>query len=108
MWIRIGIVALIALVVLLIILEGARQQRRLRARGEHLDPKKRASVIGVGLTELQGMLEPDRKVEVIQMNLKDRERLNPAYRASVAGDPPETEDGGDHDKKANDRGQEDS
>ena len=75
-----GAVALI----LFITLEGLRQRRSLARRG--LQTGERPSLIGVGMLELQSMLEPDRKVEIIQVEMRDRDRQHPEYRAALPTD----------------------
>lgn len=68
----------IAVAVLLLVLEGWRQSRKLKSEG-----KKRSrgsSMMAAGVLELQGMLQPDRHVEQIQEEARDKDRLNPAHR----------------------------
>ncbi len=45
-----------------------RQARILRARGEHVSD--RPGLMGAGVLELQKLLEPDRKVEILQQEIK--------------------------------------
>ena len=63
-----------ALLVLLIVLEGKRQERKY-------GPASGRSAVGAGLLELQRILEPERKVEIIQ---EQREQVD----EDEAGDPP--------------------
>ncbi|MFN7971051.1 MAG: hypothetical protein U0166_01650 [Acidobacteriota bacterium] len=69
----------VAVFVGLIALEGRRQERRYgkRSTGERL--------MRVGLMELQAMLEPDRKMELLIEEEDDRKL------PSLAGDKPETD-----------------
>jgi hypothetical protein len=59
-WFGLGLL----LFVVLIILEGKRQARDRRTRGERVS--ERPDLMGAGLLELQRHLEPDRKVEILQ------------------------------------------
>jgi len=70
-WIFLGILVL----VVLILLEGKRQERKYGRSG-------RGSLVGTGLLELQRHLEPERKVEIV---LEKRERTV----ESESGDPPD-------------------
>ena len=67
----------IGLLVLLIILEGRRQERRY-GRGSG----RGASLMRAGMLDLQRHLEPDRKVEIV---LRESERKE----ATESGDPPD-------------------
>ncbi len=78
------ILAAIVLFVLLIVLEGRRQSRKLGAG--HKSSGRGGTLMGVGILELQGHLQPDRKVEVIQQDLRDADRINPIYRPGQSGD----------------------
>jgi hypothetical protein len=70
-WIFLGILVL----VVLILLEGKRQERKYGRSG-------RGSLVGTGLLELQRHLEPEKKVEIV---LEKRERTV----ESESGDPPD-------------------
>ena len=70
-WIVLGVVILVAFV----ILEGKRQERIYGRPG-------RGSLVRTGLLELQGHLEPEKKVEIV---LEKRERTI----ESESGDPPD-------------------
>lgn len=72
-----GLVLLVitAVVVLLIILEGKRQEKKY-------GKPKGGSLVGTGLLELQRILEPERKVEILREEKEVDER-------AVSGDPPE-------------------
>jgi hypothetical protein len=68
----------ILVAVLFLVLEGWRQSRKLKAKG-----KKRSrgsTMMAAGVLELQGMLQPDRHVEQIQEEARDKDHLNPAHR----------------------------
>jgi hypothetical protein len=78
------ILAGVVLLVLFVVLEGWRQQRSLERRG--IQRGGRPSLIGTGMLELQSMLEPDRKVEVIRADLRERDRQHPEHRAARAAD----------------------
>lgn len=73
-----GIVLLVivAVVVLLIVLEGKRQEKKY-------GKPKGGNLVGVGLLELQRILEPERKVEILREEQEVDERAMP-------GDPPES------------------
>lgn len=58
--------------------EGWRQERRLRARGETRG--SRPSLIGSGALELQRHLEPERKVEIVQQEARQADRVRPEHR----------------------------
>jgi hypothetical protein len=73
-----------AVVIAAIYLEGWRQGRKLRKRGEK--GGRGTSLLGVGLLELQSHLEPDRKVEVMQLEAKEKDRTHPEYRPAEGGD----------------------
>lgn len=73
-----------------ILLEAWRQSRKARHRGKK--PTGRASFMGTGMLELQGHLQPDRKIEYIKEDMRDKDRVNPAYRmGSVADKKPDEE-----------------
>jgi len=63
----IGILVLVVIIVvpLLVLLEGWRQRKRLEAMGETVKPYSGGDLAGAGLLHLQGLLQPDRKVEII-------------------------------------------
>ena len=75
--------ALIAVVVTLIVLEGRRQARKL---GEEYKGSTGTDLMGAGMLELQGHLQPDRKVEVIREERRDADRVNPVYRPGHPGE----------------------
>ena len=81
----------IFVVVLAILLEGRRQTRRLREKGE-AEPVGRGNLLGGGALELQSMLQPDRKVEVLKMQVKEGE-ITAVRGDAESGDDPES---GDH------------
>ena len=58
----------VALSVALIFLERMRQLRKLRERGERVSD--RPNLLGAGVLELQRLLEPERKVEILQEEAK--------------------------------------
>lgn len=62
---------LLALLVLAIVLEGVRQRHKLKRQGEILGG--RPSLLGVGMLELQGFLQPDRKVELAIAHARKQE-----------------------------------
>jgi len=67
-WFLIGI----ALLVAGLVLESARQRRKIRRLGQ--DPDRIGGrAIGAGILELQGMLQPDRKVEILAMQAKEKD-----------------------------------
>ena len=66
-WIGLATVVIVAL----ILLEGQRQARNLRARGEKVS--ERPGMLGAGALELQRMLEPERKVEILQKEARGEE-----------------------------------
>ena len=68
----------------ILFLEGWRQGRKLKSRGHERGTPP--SLIGTGMLELQKHLQPDRKVEVMMEEMKDRDRVNPAYRPAQPGD----------------------
>jgi hypothetical protein len=69
------LMVIVAVVVLLILLEGKRQERKYgKPQGGNL--------LGAGMLELQRILEPERKVEILQEEQEVDER-------AVSGDPPE-------------------
>lgn len=63
----VGILVLVVIVAvpLLVMLEGWRQRRRLKEMGEPVKPYSGSDIAGAGLLRLQGLLQPDRKVEII-------------------------------------------
>ena len=63
---------------LAVVLEGLRQARNLRKKGEVLG--ERPSMIGTGMLEFQKILQPDRNVEVIQQDARQEERVRPEHR----------------------------
>lgn len=66
-------------VVLVVVAESIRQTRKYgRASG-------RPNLAGVGLLELQGHLQPDRRVEVMEAQLKDQEVAESEQDAAGAG-----------------------
>lgn len=67
-----------------ILLEAGRQSRKLRKSGAK--PQGRGSLIGAGVLELQALLQPDRKVERMVAESRDRDRVNPAHRPGDACD----------------------
>jgi hypothetical protein len=66
-WVALATVAFIAL----IFLERWRQVRNLRARGEKVSD--RPGMLGASALELQRMLEPERKVEILQKEARGEE-----------------------------------
>ena len=70
----------VAVLVLLIVLEGKRQERNL---GEKASGSPNA--LGNALLEVQGMLEPDRKVEVMHEALQNEDRVEGEHE-QLAGD----------------------
>ena len=66
-WVGLATVVIVAL----ILLEGQRQARNLRARGEKVS--ERPGMLGAGALELQRMLEPERKVEILQKEARGEE-----------------------------------
>jgi len=80
-----GLVVLIV-IVLAIVIEAWRQRRVMgRASG-------RPNLLGVGALELQRMLEPERKVEVMVQQARGEERADPAYAPDEESDLPPQED----------------
>lgn len=59
------VLVLIVAVPLLVMLEGWRQGRRLKAMGKKVKPYSGSDMAGAGMLRLQGLLQPDRKVEII-------------------------------------------
>ncbi len=45
-----------------------------------------AALFGAGALELQALLQPDRKVEIILEQVKEPDQLEPSYRPAWAGD----------------------
>ena len=74
----------ILLAVLFLVLEGWRQSRKLKAKdkgkGKSKERSRGSTMMAAGVLELQGMLQPDRHVEQIQEEARDKDRLNPAHR----------------------------
>ncbi len=68
-----------AALLLLVILEGERQERKYGRSSA------RSNLMGVGLLELQRHLQADRRVETLLEEAKDAEDRRPS---DVAGDPP--------------------
>lgn len=81
-WFLLGLLILVTV----ILLEAWRQWRKLERSGAR--PEERASLIGAGVLELQRLLQPDRKVEQMLAETKDRDRVNPEHRRedAAAGD----------------------
>lgn len=71
-----------AALVTVLLLEGRRQRRRLRKLGRD-EGSGTPNLLGAGLLQLQGMLEPGRKVEVAMMEAKKDEASRPAKRADL-------------------------
>ena len=79
-WILLGVVLLVGG----LLLEGWRQGRAMRRRGQ--EPSKNPTgALGAGVLELQKILQPDRDVETISEELKG-ERQHPEYRPGATGD----------------------
>jgi hypothetical protein len=79
-WYLVGLVIFVAV----ILLEAWRQRRKSRCAG--LKSQGRPGLIAAGMLELQALLQPDRKVEQMVEETRDKERVNPAYRPGGAGD----------------------
>ncbi len=79
----VGIVVAVAIAALY--LEGWRQRRKLRARGE--SSSGRPSAMGIGMLEMQKHLQPDRDVKTLVQELKE-EDAHPEYRPAREGDDP--------------------
>ncbi len=45
-----------------------------------------AALFGAGVLELQALLQPDRKVEIVLEQVKEPDRFDPAHRPASAGD----------------------
>jgi hypothetical protein len=71
-----------AVVVALVLGEGWRQRRKYGA------PSGRPNLVGAGFLELQGHLQPDRKVEVMQAQAKGQEATEIEQDVAGAGKPP--------------------
>ena len=71
-----------AVVVALVLGEGWRQRRKYGA------PSGRPNLIGAGFLELQGHLQPDRKVEVMQTQAKGQEATETEQDVAGSGRPP--------------------
>lgn len=80
-WFAIGAVVLVAL----IFFEAKRQERRL---GKSASGQPNA--LGNALLEVQGMLEPERKVEVLQEDLRDEDAIR-AEHEQGSGEPSDSE-----------------
>ena len=80
LWVLIGYAA----IMLLVTLEGRRQKRALQRRGESLSTGSR--MMAAGMLELQGHLQADRKVEVLQMEIQDEDRVHPIHRKAEEGE----------------------
>ena len=80
----IAVLAGAAALILLVILEGKRQERKYGRSSA------RPNLMGVGLLELQRHLQADRKVETLLEEAKDAEDER---EAEVAGDPPQRPNG---------------
>ncbi len=63
------LLALLAAFVVFVILEGRRQERKYGKRGTA------GRAMREGLLELQGQLEPDRKIEIVRQAERDRDLL---------------------------------
>jgi hypothetical protein len=70
-----------AVVVALVLGEGWRQRRKYGA------PSGRPNLVGAGFLELQGHLQPDRKVEVMQAQAKGQEATATEQEAAGSGRP---------------------
>jgi GNAT superfamily N-acetyltransferase len=81
-WAVLGGMILLGMV-LLVVLEGRRQTRKLRSQGQGSSQSR--TMMAAGVLELQGMLQPDRHVEQIQEEARDKDRFNPAHRAEKEG-----------------------
>jgi len=89
-WVLIGM----ALLVAGLVFESARQRRKMKRLGQ--DPDRIGGrAIGAGILELQGMLQPDRKVEILAMQAKEKEGSSElASDEEGEGFPPEDEEDG--------------
>lgn len=67
-WLLIGMAVMVAA----ILLERRRQVRRMDRLGHKADGTA-GRALGAGILELQGMLQPDRKVEILAMQAKEKE-----------------------------------
>jgi hypothetical protein len=65
------VLALIIGIPLLVMLEAWRQRRKLQAMGETVKPYRGSDLAGAGLLRLQGLLQPDRKVEIVLKEERD-------------------------------------
>ena len=74
------LVVIVAVLVLLIVLEGKRQERKY-------GKPKGGNLMGAGMLELQRILEPERKVEILREEQEAEERAE-------SGDLPEAGKGG--------------
>jgi hypothetical protein len=81
-WVLLGALCLGVLVAL----EGRRQSRHVERRGQ------RPSLIGVGALELQKLLQPDRKVEIVLQETREQDRLHPDHRPGSPADLPKESD----------------
>ncbi len=82
-WTAALILALIVGVPVAVLLEGKRQRRRLEAMGEKVGPLRGGDVVGAGMLHLQGLLQADRRMEV----LRKEEEAHP-QPADPGGDKP--------------------
>ena len=64
------------LLVVFVLFEGWRQRRRLRERGETVSD--RPGMAGIAALEMQRLLEPERKVELLQQEAREEEPAGPA------------------------------
>lgn len=67
----------------LVALEGRRQRRALQRAGERTTGSK---MMAAGMLELQGMLQADRKVEVLQIELQDEDHVRIEDQRTDAGE----------------------
>ncbi len=75
------ILGLLTLLVLLIVLEGKRQERKL---GE--PASGRPNVLGSALLEVQGHLEADRRVESLQESILNEDRVEGEHEQDQGDD----------------------
>ena len=85
------LVAGLLLLVLLVVLEGRRQSRKMG-----LDPRKPrrtgSDMLGAGMLQMQEMLQPDRNVETVRKDMQDADRVHPEYRLREESDADPDED----------------
>lgn len=67
----------VPLLLVVLLLEGRRQERKYGKAGSG------TRLMRAGVLELQSLLEPDRKVEILKLEEQDQEQAHPA------GDPPD-------------------